>query len=222
MVPAIKSLFLCSDIERVCLFIEDDEFPYELPKEVQVTNVSNQKFFKPDGPNMKSRFTYLAMMRAALAKMLDDDVVLSLDCDTVCVDNINGLLNMDIDDYYFAAAAEPERSKYEGMLYTNTGVALYNLKKLRKDGKVDEVINELNTKKYRFLEQDVFNFLCQGQFTTMHPEYNDTDYTAHVKQPRIIHFAGHRVWENEPALLHVDEIMWNEVMRRYSLNRLTQ
>ena len=54
MVPAVKSLLAHSDVEKVYLLIEDDEFPYYLPDCVETVNVSNQTYFRPGGPNMVS------------------------------------------------------------------------------------------------------------------------------------------------------------------------
>lgn len=129
MVTACKSLILNSDVEKIYLLIEDDVFPYDMPDMVETINVSHQTFFKPGTPNMKSKFTYFALMRIALCHVLkDEDVVLSLDIDTIVDKDISDIWDIDLTDYYFAAAMEPHRS-YGGLIYTNGGVVLYNLKK---------------------------------------------------------------------------------------------
>ena len=93
MIPAVKSMLKNGKPDLIYLLIEDDKFPFWLPSNVKTINVSGQKFFPKDSANTKSKFTYLAMMRAALAKVLpqDIDTVLSLDCDTLIVGDITEL-----------------------------------------------------------------------------------------------------------------------------------
>lgn len=40
MLPSMKSLLMHSNVEKIYFLIEDDEFPYELPPEVECINVS--------------------------------------------------------------------------------------------------------------------------------------------------------------------------------------
>lgn len=192
-VASIKSLLKNSDVEVVYLLIEDDEFPVKLPR-TKVINVSDQKFFRPDGPNWDSQFTYMAMMRAALPKILKESRVLSLDCDTIIDGDISELWELPLNDYYFAAGKETHKS-VNGRLYVNVGVAMYNLSKLRKDKMTDRIINALNTKLYGFVEQDCLNELCEGHILEMPPEYNVTYWSVKTDKPAVItHYAGHRDW----------------------------
>ena len=214
MLPAVKSLMINSDVEKIYLLIEDDKFPYELPDIVECINVSGQKYFKPDGPNMNSRFTYMAMMRAVYADMFPDlDRILSLDVDTIIDKDISDLWDYDLDGYYFAAVIELDRSDVDkGELYTNIGVALYNLDKLR-DGKMDEVVEALNTKKYSFLEQDVFNEKCQGGILRLPSRYNVTDFTAYTRYPKIIHYAGMKKWGDMQLLKKYEGAKWEDILK---------
>lgn len=214
MVPAVKSLICHSDVDKIYLFIEDDEFPYDVPEDiVEIRNVSDQTYFKADGPNMNSQFTYMAMIRAALSKELPDlDRVLSLDVDTLVVDDISKLWDLEIDDYYLASCEEPNASKEHGYWYSNIGVALYNLEKLR-DGKCDEVIEALNTKKYRYLEQDAFNELCQDKILPMSNRYNSNPFCRVHNHPCIIHYAGMKYWRDEPGYKKWEKTPWEDIMR---------
>lgn len=213
MVPAVKSLLIHSDVDEIWLFIEDDEFPYELPKNVKIKNVSGQKYFKPDGPNMKSKFTYMAMMRAALYKEFPKlDRILALDVDTLANDDISSLWDVDLgDDYYLAAVREPARS-WRDDIYVNIGVALYNLEKLR-DGMGDEVVKALNEGNYTYLEQDVFNQKCKGKILEIGSEYNATNYTEPTNHPKIVHYAGmkHEEWRKIPLVNHYYNVPWSDI-----------
>lgn len=212
MAVSLKSLLLNSDVDRVYLLIEDDKFPFCLPDCVQTINVSNQQFFKPDGPNMKSQYTYFAMMRAALAFVLPDvDTILSLDIDTIIDKDISDLWDISLDGYYFAAAKEPHRT-HNGFLYTNAGVVLYNLEKLR-DGKAQEVIDVLNSRQYTWVEQDVFNYLCQGRILEMPSKYNINDWTEKTDDHRVIHYAGIKKYQGDMFYLKYSGIPLSDIRR---------
>ena len=217
MIPAVKSLVTNSDVDEIWLFIEDDDFldGYIFPKDlVKIRNVSQQGYFKPDGPNMKSHFTYMAMMRATYAKEFPElDRILSLDVDTIVNDDISELWDLPLkDEYYFAASMEPSTTNRRGYLYTNIGVCLYNLEKLR-DGKCDEVIDALNTKKYTFMEQDAFNELCQGKIFDMNPTYNSNVFTKVVDLPKIVHYAGEKKWDGKILVKKYGEQSWKETLK---------
>lgn len=214
MVPACKSLLVNSDVDKIFLLIEDDTFPERLPDCIETINVSNQTFFKQGGPNMGSQFTYLAMMRAALVHVLPEslDRVLSLDVDTIVEKDISALWDLDLTDYYFAACHEHHRT-HNGLLYTNHGVVMYNLDKLRADGKADEVISVLNSRKYTWVEQDVMNYLCQGRILDIPGEYNVCDWTD-WEDRRIIHFAGIRKWQGANAIMPYKYMSWRSVFER--------
>lgn len=157
---------------------------------------------------MGSRFTYMAMMRAALPFVLPQyDKVLSLDIDTIVDQDISELWNINLGDNYFAAVLEPDRcrgGKYykEGdpQLYYNVGVVMYNLKQLR-DRKGMEVIKSLNKEKYPFLEQDCMSKLCEGRILTLSNDYNCTNYSNYAIcgrsfDPKIYHFAAIKDWQD--------------------------
>ena len=211
MIPAVKSLLINSDVEKIYLLIEDDDFPFYLPDCVECINVSDQTYFEPESPNMKSQFTYMAMMRAALCHVLPHDLdrVLSLDVDTIVIEDISDLWNLPIDDCYFAAVKEPKRCIYNHY-YTNIGVALYNLSRLR-DGKADEAIALLNSERFEYLEQDVFNKVCRGNIYIMPPEYNVNRYTGNSMVRKIMHYANMKQWEDRLEYIKYAAIPWSEI-----------
>lgn len=198
MIPAVNSLIANSDVDKIYLLIEDDSFPYELPDKVETINVSNQPYFKHDGPNFNQGWTYMVLMRAALHRIFPDfDRVLSLDIDTIVAKDISNLWDLPIDDYYLAAAKEPYKSRYR--LYVNCGVMLLNLKKLR-DGKGDELIDALNTQRYGFNEQDCIAERCQDGIYVMDSAYNANNYTELTTAPKIVHFAAIKHYQDHPLV----------------------
>ncbi len=211
-----KSLVAHSDVNKIWFLIEDDEFPFDIPSDlISTRNVSDQQYFEPWGPNMKSGFTYLAMMRAALALEFEEyDKILSLDADTICIRNVSHLWELPIDDYYFAASMEAHRS-IGGLLYTNAGVCYQNLAKLRSSGKAAECIDILNAQRFTWVDQDVMNYLCQGYIYDMNSEFNANDWTNPCRNPRIIHFAGIKrdTWHKHPKYKKYSAMTWDEVMK---------
>lgn len=214
MVAAVKSMLIHSNVDEIWLYIEDDEFPYELPDIVKTKNVSDQKYFKPDGPNMNSKFTYMALMRATLYKEFPKlDKILALDVDTLVHADISDLWDIDLGDtYYLAAVPEPARS-WRDDIYVNIGVTLYNLEMLR-DGKGDEVVKALNEGNYTYMEQDVFNQKCKGKILPLPSEYNATNYTAPTNHPKIVHYAGMKYdeWKKMPLVDHYFNVPWTDIL----------
>lgn len=221
METSAKSLVANSDVDVVHLVIEDAEFPSELPPIVQVHDLSGQAYFAPDGPNMASGYTYMAMMRIALCHVLPRvNRVLSLDADTVCMADVSALWELPVDDCYYAAVPEWHKSG-NGLMYCNAGVALYNLRKLR-DGKADEVIDVLNRRRYTWPEQDVQNFLCQGRIHEMPSAYNSNWWTdKNAPGAKIVHFAGvaREGWVNDWRVTKWRDMPWDEVMALHESRR---
>lgn len=213
METAAKSLLRNTpSVERVWFLIEDDEFPSELPGCISVKNVSGQKWFKPDGPNFKSHWTWMVLMRAALSKVFPKlDRVLSLDCDTIVEADIGELWELPMEDEYFAAVREPRKSTAD-FLYCNFGVAMLNLKKLRKDKKDDEVIAALNGRHFDANEQDAMNELCQGHICRLPGDYNISDWTDPFMGRKIRHYAWEGPnWRANPLVSQYRRMPWAKV-----------
>lgn len=197
VIPSIKSLLLKSDIDKIYLLIEDDTFPYDLPK-IHPINVSKQTFIKPESPNLRgTRWGYIVMMRACLHHLIPEDVVLSIDADTLIFDDISPIFDYPIKNYYVAGVKEPKKSSggpwEKQPLYINAGVLLMNLKKLR-EGKGDEIIKALNERYFEFIEQDCINELCQGKILELPPIYNSCPWTQATINPVIYHMAAYPAW----------------------------
>ena len=142
----------------------------------------------------------MVLIRAALSKVFPKlDKILSLDVDTIVNEDISDIWDTPLKDYYLAAVREPAKSTKDH-LYINMGVALLNLKKLRKDKKDNEIINALNTIHYDYNEQDCINEKCQGAIYELSPDYNVTNYTVEAKHRKIIHYAAIKGWEELPLV----------------------
>ena len=190
MLAPAKSLLIHSDVDKIYFLIEDDTFPYDLPKEIECINISKQPWFKKDGPNFANVLSYMVLLRAAYTKIFPHlDKILSIDVDTIVNENISDLWDLDLTNYYLAAVEEQSLTKAEGS-YINMGVAMLNLDKIRKEGKDDELIDALNTYWYRFKEQDCINEFFRGQILILPSDYNACLQAEPPQREKITHFAG--------------------------------
>lgn len=221
MVPAVKSLLYHTDVDRVWLLIEDDEFPFSLPGCVRTVNVGNQTVFRRDGPNMRSQFTYLALMRAAYTKVLPESVetVLQLDVDTVVTDDLSPLWAVDLSDSYFAAVPEHLGTfKPYGDKYYNAGVMLINLERTRRDGLDDAMIAFLDRERAPYIDQDAWNKYAARYAVDLPVRYNETFVTGYTEDPAIVHYAGVKDWaanrtmERAEYLAAARQMSWREVL----------
>lgn len=221
MLAASKSLVANSDVDKIYFLIEDDSFPFDIPEDIiETRNISDQKYFADDSVNMKSKFTYMALIRSAFSDIFPEhDRILSLDCDTFCVRDVSDIWTLPIDDYYFAASREPHRCVAK-MLYTNVGVCLMNLEKMRETGKGMEYIDVLNRQEFTFIDQDCMNYLSQGYIYDMHSEFNANDWTVACQNPRIKHFAGIKsyIWHKNELFKRYNAASWNDILMERKMN----
>ena len=216
-IPAIKSMLLNGHPDKIYFLIEDDQFPEWLPPQVETINVRNQPYFRLDGPNMQTHFTYMALMRAALTKVLpEEDVVLSLDCDTFVKGNIDELWDKELGDYYLAAGIEPQRCRWDTVYY-NTGVVKYNLALMRQDGVDDDMIWLINERKLKWPEQDVVNIVCKNRIMKMPSDFNYHNYSERTDDVRIKHHCGFTVtsWAGFPDVNDFRRLSWDVVLQKY-------
>ena len=207
VLPSVKSLLKNSDVDRIFLLIEDGTFPYELPEKVTTVNVSNQSYFRRNGPNMDNWWCWMVLLRGAYHRMFPAfDRVLSFDADAFAVRDISDLWDMDMSDYYYAAVREPSLSTDE-RVYFNAGIMMLNLEKLR-DGTGDRIMNELNATFHRYPEQDCFTEFCQGHILELPSEYNSTHFTAPCDNPKIIHYADTKDWREKPVVKSFRDMEW--------------
>ena len=215
MLTASKSLLMHSNVEKIYFLIEDDVFPYELPPEIECINVANQEYFPQNGPNYNNVCTYMVLLRAAYTKIFPElNTILSLDIDTVINENISELWELNLDNYYLAAAKEKNNSDFITAPYVNFGVVMFNLKKLRDDRKDDEIINALNTYFYQYKEQDCFNELCYNNILFLSNDYNNCVCGFSTPQhEKITHFARFRNLNQFPNFNYYKQLSFSELQR---------
>lgn len=205
MVVAARSLLWHTRMDRVVFLIEDDIFPEPLPSVIETINVSGQEFFPPDGPNYKSRWTYMTLMRLVLPELIPDERrVLWLDVDTIVTDDISDLFEVDLGECCIGAVREPPWSR-PGRVYYNAGVLLIDLDAMRGDV-CRRLIQRINTVRMDFKDQDAINVVLKGQIHDMPAIWNASKWTSEPENSKITHFAADRNYTRQPLFIEYEKL----------------
>lgn len=200
----LNSLLEHNSPKRIYILAEDDTLPYELPSICKVINVSGQKIFPPDCPNANSIYTYMAMMRACYCSLFPRvGKVIQLDIDTVICDSLQPLWDIDLKGKWMAACPEylGQYNPWQKGTYYNIGVAVFNLSQMRKDGAQAKMVEMLNTRRMKCVEQDAINYLAVPDKVTDIPvRYNECFCCGYTEDPAVVHFAGHKYWYRDRSM----------------------
>lgn len=207
MVWAAKSLYANSSVDKIFFLVEDDEYPYKVPNFIEVINVKQiaDERFPDSGVNAKTHFTKMALVRVCYTEIFPDvDVILQLDVDTVCIDDVDPIWDRDLTGKWFAACHEklsgydPYRSGH----YYNVGVCLFNLDQMREDRAQTRLVNWINVTKANCVEQDALNFIgaMNGKATELENRYNENRATGYTDNPAVVHYVGYTDWQTNPNL----------------------
>lgn len=195
----LYALFKHNKIEKVYLFIEDDEISYLKDKRIEFININKtQDYISKNSPNYYTKYTKLSLIRCYFSKILKEDKILYIDADALVVDNIEDLWNIEFEDNVLVGVKEPgEWDKHLGIKgmnnkYINSGVLLMNLKKIKELKLDDKMINLLNTNYYMFPDQDVINIVCKDKIKYVDNKYNSTETTGFRNDAKIIHYIRER------------------------------
>ena len=222
MLAPMKSLLMNSDVDKIYFLIEDDEFPYPLPKEVECINVSNQPWFTSDCINWYDVWGgYMVLIRSMYTKIFPHlDKILALDNDTIVNKDISGLWDIDLGDNYIAGVRDTEKLNKHG-LYVNVGSLMYNLKKIREDKKDEEGLQILNYIRLEMPEQDLFNSIFRGKILELPSKYNSCPRFMNFDpiDRAIYHYAGDRKYVNYPLVRYYDNVSYKKIYTHKKIMR---
>lgn len=177
----------------------------------------------------------------------DIDKILYLDPDLVVINSLEKLYNIDLENYYFAAASHvfgpislfnKIRLQMEEDIYINSGVMVMNLKELRRHQNIKDVFKfiEKNEKYLILPDQDVISGLYSSKILPLDPYvYNMTERLLAFKRVNklnvnikwikentvIIHYCGrNKPWkENYKGRLNKFYLKYyNEVFKKNKLS----
>ena len=219
VIPSIKSLMVNSDVDRIFLTIEDDEYPEYLPECVTAINAGKVfgQYLNPQGPNIsRTPYVWLCMIRVVYSevflKQYGCDRVLALDGDTIVMKDIGSEpWTMDLEGCHFAGVAERKISASIGRPYANMGVSIFDLNRIHQDGLDSVMLGAINREPFMWLEQDVINKFCK--LKPIGSEWNACQFTAPIlpQDIKIRHFAYEPGWENAQFIRDIHDIPWETI-----------
>ncbi len=192
---AIRSLLAYNPAARVWTLTEDPDPFYDLP----VNNIvwRWQEYFNT--VNTQTKWKQFGPIRAAFSKVFPHlDRIVSIDCDTIVLDDISWLWNMPMQGCHVAMCREQYMSQATGRPYYNNGICVMDLKRIRDEGLDDAMIQDLNTTFYRYVGQDVMQ--KHLKILDLDPAYNQSKFTQPVDQKKILHFADRTDWRQLPEV----------------------
>lgn len=224
MITAAKSLIANSNVDEVYFLIEDDVFPYEIPDIIHTKNVSGQKWFGETCVNKNTHFTYMSLIRVCYTYLFPKlDRILQLDVDTIVNDDISKLWDLEMGGSFFAAVPEHLGTYHPyGERYYNIGVAVFALNTIRSHGLDEKLVEFLNLKEVKYIDQDAWNWFGASNATELNVRYNETFVTGYTDNPAIIHYAGRKQWQKNPAMPRREyirkyaEMSWEEVLKKHA------
>lgn len=242
MEAAAKSLLLTNVIDKVYFLTEDETYPNVLPSCIETINVSadEERYFYKESPNFNCVWTYMTLQRLTLYdRLASHDRALYLDTDTIVMDNISELFDMDMEGYYYAAVLDANvctqkifalkeiedqsfrlqpRVEYTYNTYYNAGVLLCNLRALR-DGTGRKMLRMINTEPLMFKDQDAINIVCENKIINLPAIYNSAPMTARAKDPKIVHLSTTKEGRLIDIYNTYKAMPWSWIEKQMELNR---
>ena len=214
---ALKSLLDHTRVDCVHLMLEDDEPPFHVPESVPLETVNVKDYMEwafPDGgPNANTHWTKMALVRVCYPELFEEvGTLLQLDVDTIVLDDLAPLWDVDLSGKWFAAV--PERysgyNPYHADVYYNIGVAVFNLEQMRADGAQEQLQTWINTVRAGAVEQDALNALgaMRGKAVELPQRYNENFACGFTDDPAVMHYLG---WADKDC----DRLPRLECKRRY-------
>ena len=192
ILSALKSKNKNTFYEFICLV--PDRFPADIEGEFEKlqNKFSNAKikfiFMNNDFKEQEMHISHISTPTYYRLKMpellLEYKKAIYLDVDIIVLQDLSGLFNTDLDNFYIAgvkAAAyilnENNREHYKSIGiedmsgYINAGMTLWNLEKIREDNLEPKLI-ELAGKNFSSMDQDVINLAFCGKIKFLDFKYN--------------------------------------------------
>lgn len=175
--------------------------------------------------NMQWNISISAYARLFISSMIPNDVdkVLYFDCDSVIVDKLDDLWNIDINNYYVAGVADTVSSVTKSAVgieeegnYINSGMLLINLKKWREDNIQNKFIEFIDSYNGCVIHHDqgVINGVLYKHSKVLSPKYNLMTVYYTMKRENILSYYG--VNETFYSKIEIEEALENPIYIHYT------
>lgn len=209
-----KDIYLKLYIMNSCL--TSDDFIYInsfFEKRLEIIDIKINNKMLRDAP-ITDRYPKEMYYRIFAAKYLPKDIdrILYLDPDLVVINSLDKIYNVDMQNYFFAAASHvfgpislfnKIRLQMDEENYINSGVMLMNLNELRRHQNIKEVYKFIEkNKRYLILpDQDVISGLYSSKILPLDPYiYNMTERLYTFK--RFRHHVNLKWIKNNTVIIH--------------------
>ncbi len=201
----VKKIYLLVETEKINDIKYLDLIQKKFPVEIELINYNNiiKNYLVENSPNRGTIFTDFCFARLILADYVKEDRVIYLDTDAIVRKDISHLWNIDITNYYVCGVRDygVMADDYLASLqlsgrYINSGMVLFNLKKIREDKIISQWFNLINNKELRYPDQDALNIVCTDHELYLPSMYN---FIHNVTVPvfnqaliKVFHYAGEK------------------------------
>ncbi|MCR5748449.1 MAG: glycosyltransferase family 8 protein [Lachnospiraceae bacterium] len=184
-----------------------------------------------------SKWTVETYFRLALPYITDIDRILYLDTDITVLGDLKPLYYASFSENALLAGAidnsdgnlsEQQRDFFKDVLnepnfhYINAGVLLMDLEKLRKDYRLEDIIDFIvaNSAKLPAFDQDTINYMFRGRIDYISSErfnffarlYHNSGYDRErvcKSGTTIIHYSGPKPWSGKSLKTDIDGFWWD-------------
>jgi len=161
--------------------------------------------------NMEWKISISSYARLFISSMLPDNIdkVLYFDCDTIIVNRLDELWNLNIDNYYIAAVQDTVSNKVKNAVgvsneyrYINAGMLLINLRRWREENIQEEFMKFIDKYNGNVIHHDqgVLNGVLYNGVKIISPKFNLMTIYYMMKRKEIIEYyniEGEFYSENE-------------------------
>jgi len=183
--------------------------------EIYVHRIENDLL---QGLPLVDRFGPIVWSRLFLPELLGGaSRALYLDCDVVVLDRLDPLWQLDLGESVVAAVAnviEPIVREHVARIgvtdgdFFNSGVILFDLDRMRREGSSDELVKVARDYGQELLwpDQDALNIVFNGRWHPLHPRWNAQNNLWSWRDWAIELFGAERVQEavRDPAIRHFE------------------
>jgi len=217
----IKSKKTSPQQDALCTKILQEANPKSTFKSVDVSDLFRKYLI--DSVNKNNKFYNLYVCLRLLAHMVPQipDKVLYVDTDVLFPKDVKLMWDVDVSDTEFAG----RRDLYRITKYLQSGVMLFNMKRIRENGTFDKALKYIREKKiYAYIDMTALNKVCKNK-KLLPKKYNSYRWTKrailhHVCTMREGHIPFTKKWwhriktdEIEAARKHLP--MYADVYARY-------
>lgn len=234
MAVSIQSLLQHNYPKEICFYIVTDHIQ-ESNKEKLIFMVQSQgaKILFIEKPNIRKilgvelktlRWSDSAYSRLFLKLLYSNypevEKLLYIDCDTLIVDSLQELWNIDISDYLGAACLECMSRMHKKIIgasakdnYVNTGMLLLNVGRWKHENIDSQMMNFIQQYKGKteYVDQGVINGTISNRFLLVNPRYNLTSLAYDFTYEEMMIYRkpdfgyAKEEWESaieRPAIVH--------------------